>query len=83
MFHRRRLPLILAGACLLLASGAAAADPNEFSATSTPAHVKPSTSASYEVKLLNSAAISGRSRNIRSPLATAPATAELARARNR
>jgi len=53
MFNRRRLLLAVAGACLLLASGAAAAEPNAFTATSTPSHVKPATSASYTIKLTN------------------------------
>lgn len=56
MLNRRRVPLALAAGCLILATGAAAAEPNEFSATSTPTHVKPSLSVAYEVELVNSAA---------------------------
>jgi hypothetical protein len=52
MFNPRLLVVLLVGACLVLAPSAAAA-PNVFSATGTPTAVKPSTSATYEIKLLN------------------------------
>jgi hypothetical protein len=55
VFRRRRLPLLLVGTCLILASGAAAAEPNTFTATSTPTHVKPSTPALYTITLTNGA----------------------------
>jgi large repetitive protein len=48
--------LVVAGGCLLLASGAAAAEPNEFSATSAPSHVQPQTSVTYTITMTNSAA---------------------------
>jgi hypothetical protein len=53
--HRRRLPLaVAAGACLLLASGAAAAPEDTFTATSAPSHVRPSQpAATFIVKLTN------------------------------
>ena len=54
MFNRRRLPFVLLGACLLLASGAAAAEGDAFTAASTPLHVKPSASTVYAVMLTNS-----------------------------
>jgi hypothetical protein len=50
----RRLPFVVLGACLLLASGAAAAEGDAFTATATPSHVKPSTSTVYTVTLTNS-----------------------------
>ena len=52
--HRPYLVLLAIGVCLVLVSGAAAVNPGEFSAASTPAHVKPSTSASYTVTLTSS-----------------------------
>ncbi|HET7857444.1 MAG TPA: hypothetical protein VFL41_13385, partial [Gaiellaceae bacterium] len=58
MFSRRRshrLVLLAASACLVLVSGAAAANPGEFSAASTPTHVKPSTAAGYTITLTSSA----------------------------
>jgi hypothetical protein len=54
MLNRRHLPLLVTGACLLLASGAAAAVPGSFTATVAPSAVKPQTSASYTVTLTNS-----------------------------
>lgn len=54
LLNRRRLPFVLLGACLLLASGAAAAEGDAFTATSAPSHVKPTTPASYVVALTNS-----------------------------
>jgi hypothetical protein len=54
--NRRHLLLVIAGACLLPSSGAAAVAANEFAASLTPTAVKPSTSATYEIKLVNSAA---------------------------
>lgn len=54
MLNRRHLPLLVTGACLLLASGAAAAVPGSFTATVAPSAVKPLTSASYTVTLTNS-----------------------------
>jgi hypothetical protein len=49
-----RRPFVLAAlACLLLASGAAAAAGDAFTASSTPSHVKPSASASYTITLTN------------------------------
>jgi hypothetical protein len=54
VLNRRQLPLVVLGACLLLASGAAAAEGDAFTATSTPSHVKPSTSTVYTVTLTNS-----------------------------
>jgi hypothetical protein len=49
-----RRPFVLAAlACLLLASGAAAAAGDAFTASSTPSHVKPSASASYTIALTN------------------------------
>jgi hypothetical protein len=56
MFNRRGIALVVAGGCLLLASGAAAAEPNEFSATSAPTHVQPQTPVTYTIRLTNSAA---------------------------
>ena len=58
MFNRRRahrLVLLAASACLVLVAGAAAANPGEFGATSTPTHVQPSTSAGYTITLTSSA----------------------------
>jgi hypothetical protein len=55
VFNRRRLPFAVAGACLVLASGAAAdTTANSFTAASTPSYVKPSTSATYTLTLTNS-----------------------------
>jgi hypothetical protein len=62
MLNRRRLPFVLLGACLLLASGAAAAEGDAFTATSAPSHVKPSTPASYVVALTNSPSSPSRAR---------------------
>ena len=53
MLNRRRLPLVLLGACLVLASGAAAAAGDTFTATLTPSHVRPATPASYTLTLTN------------------------------
>src|SRR5215207_7325177 len=54
MFNRRRLMFVFVAACLLLASGAAAAVPGSFTAAVTPTAVKPTTSASYTITLTNS-----------------------------
>ena len=54
MLNRRHLPLLVTGACLLLASGAAAAVPGSFTVTVAPSAVKPQTAASYTVTLTNS-----------------------------
>ena len=54
MFDRHRLLLLFAATCLLLASGAAAAEGDAFTATSTPSHIKPSTLTAYTVTLTNS-----------------------------
>ena len=55
MFNRRRIALVVAGACLLLASGASAAGEavDAFTAAATPSHVKPATSVSYTITLTN------------------------------
>jgi hypothetical protein len=55
MFNRRRIALVVAGACLLLASGASAAGEalDAFTAAATPSHVKRATSASYTITLTN------------------------------
>ncbi|MGH3340382.1 MAG: hypothetical protein ACRDPL_16355, partial [Propionibacteriaceae bacterium] len=70
MLNFRRLPFVVLGACLLLASGAAAAEGDAFTATATPSHVKPSTSASYTVTLTNSP--SSPSRGQRAKIAIPP-----------
>ena len=54
MFDRHRLLLLVTATCLLLASGAAAAEVDAFTATSTPSHIKPSTLTAYTVTLTNS-----------------------------
>src|SRR5215207_4171923 len=54
MFNRRRLMFVFVAACLLLASGAAAAVPGSFTAAMTPTAVKPATLASYTITLTNS-----------------------------
>ena len=57
----RRGPWVVAAlVCLLLASGAAAAAGDAFTAASTPSHVKPSTSASYTITLTNDSASPSR-----------------------
>ena len=53
MFNRCRLTFLSTAACLLLASGAAAA-PSSFTVAATPSHVKPSSSTTYTVTLTNS-----------------------------
>src|SRR5215216_593647 len=53
MFNRRHLGFLVAVACLLLASGAAAAEPMTFTATSSPTHARPGTDVSYTVTLKN------------------------------
>jgi hypothetical protein len=55
MFNRRRIALVIAGACLLLASGAAAALRESFRAAVTPAYVQPETTRSYTLTLTNDA----------------------------
>jgi Bacterial Ig-like domain len=54
----RRLWVVAAVACLLLASGAAAAPGDAYTAASTPSHVKPTTSAPYTITLTNLAPLS-------------------------
>ena len=56
----RLLPAVVTAVCLLMASGAAAAPGDAFTATSTPSHVKPSISASYTITLTNSASSPSR-----------------------
>jgi len=65
LFNRRRLPFVLLGACLLLASGAAAAEGDAFTAASTPSHVKPSSSAPYTITLTNAPASPSRAQRAR------------------
>ena len=65
MFNRLRLPFVLLGACLLLASGAAAAEGDAFTAVSTPSHVKPSSSAPYTITLTNAPASPSRAQRAR------------------
>jgi len=55
VFRRHGVRLVLAAACLVLASGAAAAEPNTFTASSTPSHVKPSSPALYTITMTNGA----------------------------
>ena len=55
MFNRRRIALVVAGACLLLASGAAAALGDSFRAAVTPSYVQPETTLSYTLTLTNDA----------------------------
>ncbi|HET9324387.1 MAG TPA: hypothetical protein VFO03_10955, partial [Gaiellaceae bacterium] len=55
MFNRRRIPLAVAGICVLVLAASAAAAPNTFTAALTPAHVKPSTSAAYTLTLVSGA----------------------------
>ena len=52
---RRRLFVLVAIACLLLVSGAAAAPGDIFTAASSPSHVKPTSSATYTITLTNAA----------------------------
>src|SRR5919109_1294947 len=59
MFSRRRTPLVVAAACLVLASGAAAAEGDAFTARATPSHVKPGVAASFTVTLTNDPSPSG------------------------
>jgi hypothetical protein len=59
MFSRRRTPLVVAAACLVLASGAAAAEGDAFTARATPSHVKPGVAASFTVTLTNDSSPSG------------------------
>jgi hypothetical protein len=61
MFNRRRIALVVAGACLLVASGAAAApEDNKFTASSTPSLVQPApASPVYTITLTNDPAPSG------------------------
>jgi hypothetical protein len=65
LFNRLRLPFVLLGACLLLASGAAAAEGDAFTAVSTPSHVKPSSSAPYTITLTNAPASPSRAQRAR------------------
>jgi large repetitive protein len=60
VLNRRQLAFVVLGACLLLASGASAAEGDAFTATSSPVHVKPSAPASYTITLTNSAASPSR-----------------------
>jgi hypothetical protein len=60
LLNRRRLPFVLIGVCLLLASGAAAAEGDAFTATGTPSHVKPSASDTYTITLTSAAASPSR-----------------------
>ncbi len=54
MLNRRRLSTITAATACLLVVSAASADPiNTYTGVATPSHVKPSTSASYSVRLTN------------------------------
>jgi len=53
LFNRCCLTFLFTAACLLLASGAAAA-PSSFTVAATPSHVKPSSSTTYTVTLTNS-----------------------------
>ena len=56
MLNRRRLLTITAATACLLVVSAASADPiNTYTGVATPSHVKPSTSASYSVRLTNDA----------------------------
>jgi hypothetical protein len=52
--HRRRLLFVIGAACLVLVSGAAAAEPNAFTAAATPSYVQPQRAASYTISLTNS-----------------------------
>ena len=62
---RNWLWAIAAGACLLLASGAAAAPGDAYTAASTPSHVKPTTSASYTITLKSDPASPSRASRAR------------------
>ena len=55
MLNRRRIPLVVAGICVLVLAASAAAAPNSFTAALAPAHVKPSTSAAYTLTLVSGA----------------------------
>jgi hypothetical protein len=59
MSSRRRTPLVVAAACLVLASGAAAAEGDAFTATAAPSHVRPGIVTSYTITLTNDPAPSG------------------------
>jgi hypothetical protein len=52
--RRRRLLFVIGAACLVLVSGAAAAEPNAFTAAATPSYVQPQRAASYTITLTNS-----------------------------
>jgi len=53
MFNRRHVAFLVSAVCLLLASGAAAAEPMTFTATSSPTHAAPGSAVSYSVTLKN------------------------------
>src|SRR5215213_1212096 len=53
MFNRRHVAFLVSAVCLLLASGAAAAEPMTFTATSSPTHTAPGSAVSYSVTLKN------------------------------
>jgi hypothetical protein len=55
VLNRRRIPLLVAGTCVLVLAAAAGAAPNAFTASLTPTLVKPSTSASYTLTLTSAA----------------------------
>ncbi|HEY9375500.1 MAG TPA: hypothetical protein VIQ02_00210, partial [Jiangellaceae bacterium] len=70
MLNRRRIALLMAAACLPLTSGAAAAEGDAFTATSTPSQVKPSAPASYAITLTNAAASPSRAQRARIAIPT-------------
>lgn len=53
MFNRPHVAFLVCVACLLLASGAAAAEPKTFTATSSPTQARPGTAVSYTVEVTN------------------------------
>jgi hypothetical protein len=55
LLSRRRIPLAIAGLCVLVLASAAAAAPNTFTAALTPAYVKPLTTAGYTLTLTSGA----------------------------
>ncbi len=57
---RRRLFVLVAIACLLLVSGAAAAPGDVYTAALSPSHVRPTTSATYTITLTNEASSPSR-----------------------